>query len=109
MGGPDSLDVVEDYLYNIFMDPDIIDIPLPGFLRRRFIAWFAKKRAPESMEIYKKIGGKTPLTDITNKQAELLEKKLNEDSNSSFKVFVAMRYWYPLLRKSGKRSLNRII
>ena len=65
MGGPHELDAVECYLYNIFMDPDIIDIPLPGFLKRHFVAWFAKKRAPESTEIYRKIGGKTPLTDIS--------------------------------------------
>lgn len=107
MGGPDSLDVVENYLFNIFMDPDIIDIPLPGFLRRRFIAWFAKKRAPESTEIYKKIGGKTPLTDITNQQAEQLEKKLNEDGNTSFKVFVAMRYWYPFVEEVWKKIVEQ--
>ena len=107
MGGPHSLDAVECYLYNIFMDPDIIDIPLPGFLRRRFIAWFAKKRVPESMAIYKKIGGKTPLTDITNQQAELLEKKLNADGKSIFKVFVAMRYWYPFVEEVWKEVIEQ--
>ena len=107
MGGPDSLDAVECYLYNIFMDPDIIDIPLPGFLRRKFIAWFAKKRAPESTEIYRKIGGKTPLTDITNQQAELLEKKLNVDDNPKFKVFVAMRYWYPFVEEVWKEVVEQ--
>ena len=81
MGGPHKLDAVECYLYNIFMDPDIIDIPLPGFLRQKFIAWFAKRRAPESTEIYRKIGGKTPLTDITYKQAQLLEQKLKPREN----------------------------
>ncbi|MBN2424956.1 MAG: ferrochelatase, partial [Calditrichaceae bacterium] len=35
MGGPDSLEAVEPYLFNIFNDPDIIDIPFPGFIRKR--------------------------------------------------------------------------
>ena len=106
MGGPHELDAVECYLYNIFMDPDIIDIPLPGFLRRKFIAWFAKKRAPESTEIYRKIGGKTPLTDITNQQAALLEKKLNTNNKSDFKVFVAMRYWYPFVEEVWEKVVK---
>jgi len=106
MGGPHELDAVECYLYNIFMDPDIIDIPLPGFLRRKFIAWFAKKRAPESTEIYRKIGGKTPLTDITYKQAELLDSKLNTNGNSGFKVFAAMRYWYPFVEEVWEKIIK---
>jgi protoporphyrin/coproporphyrin ferrochelatase len=107
MGGPHELDAVECYLYNIFMDPDIIDIPLPGFLKRRFVAWFAKKRAPESTEIYRKIGGKTPLTDITNKQAELLEQKLNATGKADFKVFVAMRYWYPFVEETWQKVMDQ--
>lgn len=106
MGGPHDLDAVECYLYNIFMDPDIIDIPLPGFLRRKFIAWFAKKRAPESTEIYNKIGGKTPLTEITYKQAQLLENKLNSNGNSGFKVYVAMRYWYPFVEEVWEKIIK---
>jgi ferrochelatase len=107
MGGPHELDAVECYLYNIFMDPDIIDIPLPGFLKRHFVAWFAKKRAPESTEIYRKIGGKTPLTDITYKQAKLLETNLNKNGNYDFKVFVAMRYWYPFVEEIWGQVINK--
>ena len=107
MGGPHELDAVECYLYNIFIDPDIIDVPLPGFLRKKFIAWFAKKRAPESTEIYRKIGGKTPLTDITNQQAELLEKQLNSKGICEFKVFVAMRYWYPFVEEAWKAVIEQ--
>lgn len=106
MGGPDSLDAVENYLFNIFLDPDIIDIPLPGFMRKRFIKWFSKKRAPESTEIYRKIGGKTPLTEITYKQAELLEQKLNSNENLEIKVFVAMRYWYPFFEEVWEKIIE---
>jgi len=99
MGGPDSLDAVECFLYTIFKDPDIIDIPLPKFLRMRFVEWLAKKRAPESREIYEKIGGKTPLTEITNKQAALLEAELKSSGQTDVKVFTAMRYWYPFIEE----------
>ncbi len=97
MGGPDSLDEVEPYLLNIFSDPDIIDIPLPEFLRNRFVRWLLRKRGPKIRDIYKKIGGRTPLNNITKQQAEALAVTLNKDKNSSFTVFTAMRYWHPLM------------
>ena len=113
MGGPDSLDAVEPYLRNIFNDPDIIDIPFPGFIRNRFVKWLAGKRTPESREIYEKIGGKTPLTGITVRQAVLLEQMLNSKSDESYKVYPAMRYWHPLVediwREIKKQNYDRIV
>ena len=97
MGGPDSLEAVGPYLYNIFSDPDIIDIPLPAPLRKRFVRWFAGKRAPKSIEIYRQIGGRSPLLDITQNQARLLEATLNRNGAMSFRVFPAMRYWHPFV------------
>lgn len=97
MGGPDSLEAVQPYLANIFSDPDIIDIPLPNRWRGRFARWLAKRRSPESREIYRQIGGKSPLTEITVQQTQLLESKLNEQSRDTFAVFAAMRYWHPFI------------
>ncbi|NIO00781.1 MAG: ferrochelatase [Candidatus Latescibacteria bacterium] len=97
IGGPDSLDAVRPYLSNFFRDPDIIDIPMPSIIRERFARWLAKKREPESKAIYEKIGGKTPLTAITQKQAALLEESLNATGVDEFRVFPAMRYWHPLI------------
>lgn len=97
MGGPDSPAAVKPYLTNFFRDPHIIDIPMPRVLREPFARWLAKKREPKSKAIYDKIGGKTPLTDITHGQAALLEKSLNAAGADEFKVFAAMRYWHPLI------------
>jgi ferrochelatase len=97
MGGPDSLDDVEPYLRNIFSDPDIIDIPFPGPIRRCFIRWLAGKRGPESRDIYRQIGGKSPLLDITRAQAARLEAVLNGGEQPGFTVVPAMRYWNPLV------------
>ncbi len=97
MGGPDSLEAVEPYLFRIFKDPDIIDIPLPQFLRIPLVRFLARKRAPESQKIYQKIGGKSPLLDITKKQAQALQKELKQQNIHQFQVYTAMRYWHPLL------------
>lgn len=93
LGGPDSLDAVEPFLYNLFSDPDIIDFPGSFLFRKRLAKLISTKRAPRVQEQYKKIGGKSPLKDHTLKQAALLEEKLNEKLPT--RVFAAMRYWHP--------------
>jgi ferrochelatase len=93
LGGPDSLEAVEPFLYNLFCDPDIIDFP-GSFLFRKWLArLISSKRHPRIQEQYKKIGGKSPLKEFTLSQARLLEEKLNKKFPA--RVFVAMRYWHP--------------
>ncbi|MFN2501226.1 MAG: ferrochelatase [Pyrinomonadaceae bacterium] len=93
LGGPDSLDAVEPFLYNLFSDPDIIDFPLSFLFRKRLARLIASRRHPRIQEQYKQIGGKSPLKDHTLQQAALLEQRLNERFPA--KVYVAMRYWHP--------------
>lgn len=93
LGGPDSLDAVEPFLYNLFSDPDIINFPLSFLFRKRLAKLISTKRAPRVQEQYKKIGGKSPIKEHTLRQAELLEERLNEKIPA--RVFVAMRYWKP--------------
>jgi len=93
LGGPDSLDAVEPFLFNLFSDPDIIDFPLSFLFRKRLAKLISTKRAPRVIEQYRKIGGKSPLKGHTLKQAALLEEKLNEKLPAQ--VFAAMRYWHP--------------
>ncbi|MDH7604379.1 MAG: ferrochelatase, partial [Melioribacter sp.] len=57
LGGPDSLDAVEPFLYNLFQDPDIFKIPVGQKLFAKLISHF---RAPKVIEEYKLIGGKSP-------------------------------------------------
>src|SRR5438034_193549 len=45
LGGPDSIDAVEPFLYNLFSDPDIIDFPLASIARRPLARLIAKSRA----------------------------------------------------------------
>ncbi len=93
LGGPDSLEAVEPFLYNLFSDPDIIDFPLSFLFRYRLAKLIARKRHPRVQEQYKEIGGRSPLKEHTLRQAALLEQRLNERFPAS--VAAAMRYWHP--------------
>lgn len=99
LGGPRNQDEVESFLYNLFMDPAIIDIPLPTFLRHPICTWVARKRSQTVREEYGLIGGCSPLNAYTKSQAKLLEAALNgretEAGNVSFRVYTAMRYGWP--------------
>lgn len=101
LGGPDKLDAVEPFLYNLFNDADIIDFPLSFLFRKRLAKLISSKRAPKIQEQYKTIGGKSPILDITQKQAQLLEEKLNKHYDT--KIFIAMRYWKPFTADAVKQ------
>jgi ferrochelatase len=90
MGGPDSLDAVEPFLLNLFSDRDIIRLG-PAFLQPFLARRISRKRAPAVERQYEKIGGRSPLREMTEAQAQALEKKLGD----GFRCFVAMRYWRP--------------
>lgn len=95
LGGPDKLDSVEPFLFNLFNDPAIIDAPSPvRWLLARYIAW---KRAPIAREIYRNLGGSSPLVGQTQQQADALVELLNhEKSDREYRTFIAMRYWHPM-------------
>lgn len=92
MGGPDSLDNVRPFLFNLFSDREIIRLG-PAFLQK-FLAWIiSRRRAPKSRAIYSKIGGCSPLKEISFCQAKALQAALEKDGD--YIVTVAMRYWPP--------------
>ncbi len=98
MGGPDSLEAIEPFLFNLFSDPDIFKIPIG---QKFFAKLISRKRAPKVAKEYEQIGGKSPINEWTEKQRSLLEKKLNK-VNSDIKVFTAMRYWKPFTEETVK-------
>ncbi len=94
MGGPDSLDAVEPFLYNLFSDHDIIQIPR---LIQKPVAWIiSKTRAKKTKHYYEYMGGKSPQKEQTLKQAYFLQKALG----NNYKVVVAMRYWHPFTEEA---------
>ena len=92
LGGPDSLEAVRPFLFNLFNDPAII--PAPGPLRRVIATLISRRRAPVARQIYAHLGGKSPLLEFTEAQAAALESELATEG--LVKVFIAMRYWHPM-------------
>lgn len=93
LGGPDSADAVRPFLFNLFNDPAIIDVPQP--MRWCLAKLISSRRAPVAREIYDHIGGASPLLPNTEKQAQALETALQAGVDET-RCFIAMRYWHPL-------------
>lgn len=93
LGGPDSLESVEPFLYNLFSDPDIIDFPFARIARQPLARLIARRRAAHVAHHYAELGGKSPLIENTMRQAAALEARLRETLDA--RVVVAMRYWHP--------------
>src|SRR3954466_13712838 len=93
LGGPDSLESIEPFLYNLFCDPDIIDFPFARIARQPLARLIASRRAKHVAHHYGEIGGKSPILEFTNRQAVALERVLRRDCDA--RVTVAMRYWHP--------------
>jgi len=117
LGGPDSLQAVRPFLYNLFSDREIIRLG-PAFLQKPIAKLISTLRSGKTEHMYSQIGGKSPILDITTAQAKALEKMLNEQSavsgqqsagglnpSLSFKVYIGMRYWRPFV----KDTLAKII
>lgn len=127
LGGPDSLRAVRPFLYNLFSDRKIIQLG-PPFLQKPLAWLIASIRSRKTEKIYGLIGSRSPILDITRAQAAALETALNQNAefriqNSEvreqdspippprwgsarervtglkFKVYVAMRYWHPLIEE----------
>ena len=96
LGGPDSLQAVRPFLYNLFSDREIIRLG-PASMQKPLAWLISTLRSPKTEKMYSQIGGKSPILDITRAQAVALEEALNKKSNSphSFKVYIGMRYWRP--------------
>ena len=76
LGGPDKIENVEPFLFNLFYDPAILN--LPSFLRYPLAKLISNRRAPTAKKIYKELGGASPILKLTIDQANALEKTLNE-------------------------------
>ncbi|MCW5198954.1 ferrochelatase, partial [Desulfobulbus sp. F3] len=91
MGGPEKQADVRPFLYKLFSDRQIIRLG-PSWLQKPLATLIAWRRAPKSMANYQKIGGGSPISAITARQAAALEQALAADG--AFIVRPAMRYWH---------------
>jgi len=94
LGGPDTLEAIEPFLFNLFCDPDIIDFPFARIGRKPLAKLISSTRARKVQQHYATIGGGSPIRRFTEQQARALQLKLTE-SGLDAHCFVAMRYWHP--------------
>lgn len=98
LGGPEKLEDVRPFLFNLFSDPEIIRLPFPWL--QKPLAWMiSSSRAKKSQENYKQIGGGSPLRRITEEQAHALKARLQQQGHDAA-VYIGMRYWHPFTEEA---------
>lgn len=90
LGGPDTANAVKPFLINLFSDPAILRVP--GWVRWLLARLIAFRRTSKAKEIYRQIGGSSPILGETESQASALQSAL---TGPEYKVFISMRYWHP--------------
>nr|XP_046231382.1 ferrochelatase, mitochondrial [Scatophagus argus] len=94
MGGPEKLEDVHDFLLRLFMDTDLMKLPV----QHKLGPFIAKRRTPKIQEQYSKIGGGSPIKHWTSMQGEGMVKLLDEMSpdTAPHKFYIGFRYVHPL-------------
>ena len=88
-GGADSIEAIPTFLKNVMSGR----APSPGMIKT------VKER-------YCKIGGKSPITEITRLQAQALQKKLEKKSEAPLNVQIGMRHWHPFIKETLSEILD---
>lgn len=102
LGGPDTLEAIEPFLYNLFCDPDIIDFPFARIGRKALAKLISTTRSRKVQHHYATIGGGSPIRPNTERQARALECALRAQGVDAH-CFVAMRYWHPFTTEAIER------
>ena len=100
LGGPDSLDSVKPFLFNLFYDKYIIT--LPSILRFFIAKLISSRREKTAREIYSNTGGKSPILEETLFQKEALSQELLKNEDANFEIFICMRHWHPMTKEVVK-------
>jgi ferrochelatase len=101
LGGPEQLEDVRPFLFNLFSDPEIIRLPVPWL--QKPLAWLISTgRAQRSQDNYSQIGGGSPLRRITEEQGIALQESLEQKGNPA-QIYIGMRYWYPFTEEAIAR------
>jgi len=109
LGGPDSLEAIRPFLFNLFSDHDIFKMPVGQKFFAKIMSGF---RAPAVREKYKRIGGKSPINDWTQLQQSMLQQELQEVF-AGIEVYTAMRYWHPTIKdiaeKVSEKGFDKVV
>ncbi len=107
MGGPNNLNEVEMFLKNMFADKNILT--MKSDLLRKFIGGLIVfNRAESSQEIYRQLGGKSPIVGHTQNLAHKLQARVGDNILVDF----AMRYTPPfvdeVIERINKANVDKI-
>ncbi|HYD71948.1 MAG TPA: ferrochelatase [Candidatus Binatia bacterium] len=103
LGGPDSPQAVRPFLFNLFNDRAIVDLPNP--FRWIFATLISNSREKTARANYAHMGGASPILPETQKQAQALEAAIAKRvTNVTFKCFPAMRYWRPFVKDAARAA-----
>jgi ferrochelatase len=106
LGGPDCLENVGPFLYNLFSDPEIIRLPLSMIFQKPLAKWIAISRGNEARHNYAMMGGASPILGFTRDQAAALQASLSEQwGHPAPPVYIAMRYWHPFTEQTVDEML----
>jgi len=100
LGGPDSLEAVEPFLLNLFLDPDIIPLGPLGILRKPIAKLISSRRAIPVASKYAEIGRRSPIRLLTERQRVRLAAALSPYMEPV--VVTAMRYWHPMSAEAAE-------
>jgi ferrochelatase len=99
LGGPDSLEAVRPFLFNLFRDPAIIT--LPALVRYPLAALISTTRTKTAQANYAIMGGRSPLLPETEAQSAALQAELTARGMEA-RTFIAMNYWKPFVRDAAR-------
>ncbi len=94
LGGPDSLEAVEPFLLNLFLDPDILPLGPFGLIRRPIAKLISSRRSIPVAGRYARIGRRSPIGALTERQRVRLVVAVSPFIDPV--VVTAMRYWHPM-------------
>lgn len=111
LGGPDSLEAVEPFLYRLFRDPEVIQLGWARPIQPLLARLIARRRAPVSRAAYAQIGGRSPILEETQRQVKAVADVLSHRGVAAH-PYVAMACWHPFaeetvtaLRADGRRRV----
>ncbi|XP_005373032.1 PREDICTED: ferrochelatase, mitochondrial [Chinchilla lanigera] len=98
MGGPETVGDVHDFLLRLFLDRDLMTLPI----QNKLASFIAKRRTPKIQEQYRRIGGGSPIKKWTSTQGEGMVKLLDELSpdTAPHKYYIGFRYVHPLTEEA---------
>mgnify|MGYP000503872584 CR=1 FL=1 len=82
LGGPDKIENVEPFLFNLFNDPAILN--LPTILRYPLAKLISNRRAPVAKKIYQELGGSSPILKLTEEQAKAALNQMTRNLAQDF-------------------------